>query len=515
MVKLVHEFLTESAAAHPDKTALVCGERRITYAELDRRTNQLAHALVDEGVRRGDRVVVLLPNSIEMAVAVFGTLKAGAVFVPVNSGVKSDKLAYIANNCSAVGLVTNRSGMRVVEPALERFASIRLLVKSEKSESDPSDNGRLRVLSLPKILESSDGSPIHVPMVDQDLACLIYTSGSTGEPKGVVCGHNNVVFASGSIITYLENVPDDILINVLPFSFDYGLYQLLMTLRFGGTLVIENAFAFPAAILRTIERERVTGFPAVPTLVSMLLKLDLSPYDLSSLRYMTNTAAALPPAHIQQLQRLLPHVRIYSMYGMTECKRTLYLPPERLADKPASVGIPIPGTEVWLEDDDGVQVGPGSVGELVVRGSHVMRGYWGDDELTSRFYRSGPTPGERVLRSGDLFRMDDEGLLYFVSRKDDIIKSRGEKVAPKEVEAVICELEGVGEAAVVGVADEVLGQAVKAFVVRNGSAITEREVLRHCSSRLEGFMVPQLVQLVDELPRTSNGKVDKAKLTIS
>ena len=197
------------------------------------------------------------------------------------------------------------------------------------------------------------------------------------------------------------------------------------------------------------------------------------------------------------------------MYGMTECKRTLYLPPERLADRPTSVGMAIPGTEVWLEDENGRQVGRGASGELVVRGSHVMRGYWKDDELTARYYLAGPTPGERVLHSGDLFRMDEEGLLYFLARKDDIIKSAGEKVAPKEVESVISELKGVAEVAVVGMPDEILGQAVTAYVVAVDPAITEQIVQRHCARRLESFMTPQTVHLVEELPRSSNGKVKR------
>lgn len=506
---LVHDYLIQSARRHPEKTAIICGPERATYGELDRQTNQLARALADAGVARGDRVVVFLPNCIETAVAVFGALKAGAAFVPVNPGVKADKLAFIAANCAARAIITDAAGMAAIGDAWSDMPSISVVVLTQQPDGQQPVQRRL---ILPELYETVAADPLSVPVIDQDLACLIYTSGSTGEPKGVVCGHNNVVFASGSIVTYLENVADDIVINVLPFSFDYGLYQLLMVFRFGGTLVIENAFAYPAAILRTIERERVTGLPAVPTLVAMLLKLDLSAFDLSSLRYISNTAAALHPSHIQALQKRLPQVTIYSMYGMTECKRTLYLPPARLADKPSSVGIAIPGTEVWLEDEEGERLGPGQTGELVVRGSHVMRGYWGDDELSARFYRPGPTPGERVLYSGDLFRMDDEGLLYFVARKDDIIKSRGEKVSPKEVEAVICELDGVQEAAVVGVPDAILGQAIKAYVVRTVDALTEQQVRRHCTARLENFMVPQQVEFVAELARNASGKIDKKVL---
>jgi acyl-coenzyme A synthetase/AMP-(fatty) acid ligase len=241
--------------------------------------------------------------------------------------------------------------------------------------------------------------------------------------------------------------------------------------------------------------------------------MDLSPYDLSSLRYLTNTAAALPPAHIQQLQAKFPWATLYSMYGLTETKRTLYLPPEQLDKRPGSVGIAIPGTEVWLEDDQGHRLGPCQMGELVVRGRHVMRGYWGDPVATAERFRPGPIAGERVCHTGDLFRMDQEGYLYFVARKDDIIKSRGEKVAPKELENVLYGLKGVREAAVIGVPDPILGESIKAFVVLDCNVeLTEADVLRHCRAHLEDFMMPKHVEFCRELPKTSSGKIKKTDL---
>jgi acyl-CoA synthetase (AMP-forming)/AMP-acid ligase II len=323
--------------------------------------------------------------------------------------------------------------------------------------------------------------------------------------------HSNVTFAAGSIIEYLGNVETDIVIGLLPLSFDYGLYQLLMVFKFGGTLVLEKGFTFPAATLKRIEEEQVTGFPGVPTIYTVLLKLDLSSYNLSSLRYLTNTAAALPPSHIAEIRAKFPGTTLFSMYGLTETKRTLYLPPHQLDHRPGSVGIAIPGTEVWIVDEADRALEAGQVGELVVRGRHVMRGYWNDPEKTAARFRPGPLPGERVCYTGDLFRMDEEGFLYFVARKDDVIKSRGEKVAPKEVENVIYALTGVREAAVIGVPDPVFGQAVKAFVVAD-SGVTEADVLRHCRSHLEDFMVPKYVELCADLPKTTTGKIKKTDL---
>jgi long-chain acyl-CoA synthetase len=235
------------------------------------------------------------------------------------------------------------------------------------------------------------------------------------------------------------------------------------------------------------------------------------PDDLSRVRYLTNTAA-LPVSHVRRLRALFPQAALHLMYGLTETQRTLHLPPEQLEGRPDSVGIAIPGTEVWLEDENGSRLGANEVGELVIRGGHVMRGYWEAPEATAQRFRPGSLPGERVCHSGDLFRRDEEGYYYFVGRKDDIIKSRGEKVAPREVENVLHAFSGVVEAAVVGVPDPVLGQAIKALVVAEDATLTEKDVLRHCRAHPEDFMVPQSVEFRDSLPRSANGKVRKAAL---
>jgi acyl-CoA synthetase (AMP-forming)/AMP-acid ligase II len=261
-----------------------------------------------------------------------------------------------------------------------------------------------------------------------------------------------------------------------------------------------------------MEREKVTGLPGVPTLFSLLLQIDLSPYRLEHLRYITNTAAALPASHILQIRHMFPDATLFSMYGLTETKRTLYLPPAQLETRPDSVGIAIPGTEVWLEDEQGQRLGPHQVGELVIRGGHVMRGYWEAPEATAARFRPGPVAGERICYSGDLFRMDDEGYLYFVGRKDDIIKSRGEKVAPKEIESVLYQLPDVLEAAVIGVDDPILGQAIKAFVVVHNGNLSEQSILLHCRTHLEDYMMPKFVKICDSLPKTSSGKIKKTEL---
>jgi len=290
---------------------------------------------------------------------------------------------------------------------------------------------------------------------------------------------------------------------------------MIMAFQLGARLVLERSFAFPAQILNLMVAEGVTGFPGVPTIFAILAELkSLKDYDFSNIRYVTNTAANLPVKHILMLRDIFPHSRIYSMYGLTECKRCTYLPPRDLDRKPSSVGIAIPNTELWVIDEDGNKVGPNVVGQLVIRGATVMQGYWEKPEATAKKLKPGPLPGERVLHTGDYCRLDEEGYLYFVGRMDDVIKSRGEKVAPKEVENALMNIPGVREAAVIGVADDVLGQAVKAFVVlEDGVDMTEKQLQKECQSRLENFMVPKMIAVVPDLPKTDTGKIKKTGLS--
>ena len=350
--------------------------------------------------------------------------------------------------------------------------------------------------------------------IDQDLAALIYTSGTTGLPKGVMLTHLNMTSAWASVQEYLGLRESDVIGLALPPVYSYGLYNLLMGLGLGATVVIERQAAFPLRLAQTLERERVTVLPGVPTLFAALLGVaGLERMDLSALRIVTNAAAALPEAHVQRLRAAWPQAQLYLMYGLTECKRATYLPPDLVDARPDSVGRGMPNQEHWLVDDEGRRLPNGSTGELVVCGPHVMQGYWERPDETAQRLRDGPLPGQRVLHTGDLFRSDAQGFLSFVSRRDDIIKTRGEKVAPREVENAIYLLPGVTGCAVVGVADAQLGQSVKAYVtLAEGSALNARDIIRHCLSRLESHMAPQSVDIVNELPRTESGKIRHASL---
>lgn len=505
----VEKFLEDSTDRDPQKLALIVGEQRISYRDLEDRAARVAAVLSREGVHRGDRVAIFLDNSLEAVVSLFGALKAGAVFSIINHTTKADKLAYILNNCRATALVTHKRLLKEATPALEDSPSVKVLLVSALPETGAPANA----LSLERELENAAPLPRDLDSVDIDLAMLIYTSGSTGFPKGVMVTHQNVEAAARSVSTYLEHAEDDIIINTLPISFDYGLYQILMSCLVGAAVVLEKGFAYPAAVLKKIREEHVTHLPLVPTMASLLVQMkDLDANTApDSIRCITNTAAALPPAHIQQLQDTFPAARIYSMYGLTECKRCTWLPPEQLKIRPTSVGKAIPNTEAYVVDEQGQQVAPGVTGELVIRGATVMQGYWENQEATDRaLKRGGRYPWEKVLHTGDLFTADEEGYLYFVGRKDDIIKSRGEKVSPKEIENTLYALEQVQEAVVVGVPDEILGMALKAVIVlAEPDTMTERNVLSHCAKHLETYMVPKYVEFRSALPKTSTGKIKR------
>lgn len=500
----VEQFLTDSAERYGSKTAVVDGETRLSYSELDQASDRLAARMQEMGVAPGDRVVLFMNNRWEAVVAIFAVLKAGAVFSPINPSTKAEKLNYMLRHCRARAVVAQASLCAVLDQALVDAPDVQLAVIAGDQSSVPPG-----ALAFEDCI-GDEGVPGSHGAIDIDLAMLIYTSGSTGRPKGVMMTHRNIEAAASSITTYLDNTADDIILNVLPMAFDYGLYQVLMAVRMGATVILEKSFVFPQAIFELIRKEQVTGFPLVPTMAAMILKIrDLKPGFLPSLRYITNTAAALPAEHIARLRELFPGVRLYSMYGLTECKRCTYLPPSQLDVRPQSVGVAIPNTQAYVVDDNGNRASPGVVGELVIRGPHVMQGYWEDEVATARMLRPGPHPWEKVLHTGDLFRCDEDGFLYFVGRKDDIIKTRGEKVAPKEIEAVIHAMPGIIEVVVFGREDNVLGQAIHCSVVASDPTIDEKAVIRHCQQHLEDFMVPRTVTLRAELPKTDTGKVSR------
>ena len=494
-------FLERSAESSPQKAALVLDEKTTTYAELDTFANRFANVLLARGLQRGDRVIVYLDNSLASVVAIFGTAKANGVFSMVNAMTKPQKLGYIVKNLGPRFVVTQK---RLLPNAEEVVRDETIFV------TDASDDPR----AFWRALDDAEATAPRPPAIDLDLAYVSYTSGSTGVPKGVMMTHQSSVAGARSIMEYLGARKDDRVLSIIPLSFDYGLYPVVMTAAAGSTLYLETSFAFPNKVLRKMASAAITTFPLVPTTAAIIVNLkSLVPGSLPSLRLITNTAAPLPPAHSEKLRELFPNARIFSNYGLTETIRSTFLPPEELAVRPSSVGKAMPNTEAVIVDASGERVDPGVVGELVLRGGNLLKGYWENPEATAAVLKPGVYPWEKTFHTGDLFSADADGYLYFKGRKDDVIKSRGEKVAPREVEDVLYQLEGIREAAVIGVPDPVQGLSVRAVLsLSPDHTFTAIEIQRHCAKYLEDYMVPSSVEIRDELPKTESGKIKRREL---
>ena len=506
---LVDDLLRGTASRLPDAGALVAGGRRLTFAQLDSAVDQVAAGLASLGVGRGDRVAVFLENGVDAVLAMLGAMRAAAIAVPLSPAIKADKLAYVLRDAEPAALVTDGRRASTALDACQRVAQRPALVRTSP-HAEPSV-ASANVTSFDALRAGGGKPPVH-PRIDLDLAALIYTSGSTGRPKGVMLSHAGVIAATTSINGYLQNTPADVILDALPLSFDYGLYQLFLAFQAGARIVLERSFAYPNVVLQLMAREGVTGLPIVPMMAGLLQRHDLSAVDLSALRYITNTGAALPPAHIAALSAKFPHVRLFSMYGLTECKRVSYLAPEEIDRRPTSVGKPMGDVEVFVAGENGTLLAHGE-GELVVRGSNVMPGYWRAPEETARRFRPGFFPGEQLVFTGDRFRIDEDGFMYFQGRLDDMIKSRGQLVSPKEVENVLYEIPGVTAAAVVGIDDPLVGTALKAIVCLGAPTdLSARDIQVHCARRLEDFMVPDSVEFVDALPTTESGKIIRRAL---
>lgn len=511
--RVLGEALLFSAREYPSKTAIIIKTQEYSYSHLKKSSEKLASHLVFAGIKKGDRVAVYMNNSWQSIVSIYSITLAGGAFLVINPQTRADKLQYILNDSGAKVLISEGLLWNELSQALggstdiheviisgdnkriTRFPSINL----EDFENLISDNKA--VAGLPKVIPN-------------DLAALIYTSGSTGFPKGVMMTHQSMVFTSWSLIEYLRLTEEDRMILLLPLAFDYGLYQLLMAITIGGSLIAEQSFTFQTSVYKQIEIFKPTVFPGVPTIYAMMIAANKKTgLSFDCIKKVTNTAAALPAEFIPDLKRIFPKALIFKMYGLTECKRVCYLEPELIDLKTDSVGKAIPGTEVFLLSPEGNFVPPGEPGILHIRGPHVMLGYWHKEELSREMLREGNLPGERILCSNDWFKMDEEGFLYFLGRTDDIIKTRGEKVSPAEIENIIYKIEGIKEVAVIGIPDAIMGEAIIAYATTHGHLeIGEKEVQKECMSKLELFMVPLHVIFLDEMPKSSNSKIDKKEL---
>lgn len=510
---LLHHILRTSALRIPEREALVHGSVRMTYREVVGKTTSLAKGLRGAGLARGERVGIYLEPSVAQVLSIFAISQGSGVFVTINGSLFPEQVAHIANDCQMSALITTRSKLASLVSVLPSIPSLRFLVIQEDKQPSADAIPTHDFDALCKLPPAQDWEDIGI---EKDLVGLLYTSGSTGKPKGVMLSHAQIMAGSSIVSTYLDITEKERILAILPFSFDAGMNQLMTAFQQGATLVLMT-FTFAREIVQMLVKERITGLAGVPTLWSLLAQPSstLQRNKPPDLRYITNTGGAMPQAVLGALRQLLPTTKIVLMYGLTEAFRSTYLPPDELDRRPTSMGKAIPNTEILVVSDQGQRCKPGEVGELVHRGPTVSLGYWGQPELTARVLRAHPFlprevgDAEKVCYSGDLVKMDEEGFLYFVGRRDTMIKSSGYRVSPTEVEEVLFQSGMIREAAVIGVPDDLLGQAIKAVVVpKEGQAIDPSALPLFCAERLPRFMVPKHVDVVDKLPKTSSGKVD-------
>lgn len=514
---LLHHLLHNSTARTPSKEALVHGEERFTYAEVSARVTSLAFGLREVRLQRGERVGIHLDASIAQVISIFAVSQAGGVFVPVNSMLFPEQVSHIARDCGISALITTAEKLDSLLPVLADIPSLRFLIVIADGVSVPVS---LPVRDFSVLTNARPDAELADWAIESDLAAILYTSGSTGKPKGVMLTHANLIAGATIVSTYLGITSVDRILAVLPFSFDAGLNQLTTAFQQGGTLVLIN-FTFAKQIVDTLVKENITGLAGVPTVWSLLVQPNstLRKNPPPTLRYITNTGGAMPQTVLQILRTTLPETKIFLMYGLTEAFRSTYLPPEELDRRPTSMGKAIPNTEILVINDEGRLCKPGEIGELVHRGPTVSLGYWGNPDATDRVLKANPLlipevgNHEKVCYSGDLVQMDQDGFLYYVGRRDAMIKSSGYRISPTEVEEVIFQSGQARHAAAIGVPDEMLGQAVKVFVVPcNGEFCDPNKVLNFCAERMPRYMVPKYIEVLDELPKTSSGKIDYPSL---
>ncbi len=511
--RLLGEALLLSAKNNPSKTAIIVKEEEYSYSLLKENATNFARYLINAGIKKGDKVAIYMDNSWQSIVSIYGITLSGAVFLVINHQTKADKLKYILNDCEAKILISATTLKNELSRALEETEKLQEVI-IEGDINSIKKFPHFKIQSFENSILNSYADVDFPNIIPNDLAALIYTSGSTGFPKGVMMTHQSMVFTSWSLIEYLRLSENDRIMLILPLAFDYGLYQLLMSVTIGGTLIVEQSFIFTASIYKNIRKYRPTVFPGVPTVYAMMITANKeNGLNFDCIEKITNTAALLPAEFIPDLKKIFPNALIFKMYGLTECKRVCYLEPELIDIKPASVGKAIPGTEIFLLSPEGNAVPAGEPGILHIRGPHVMLGYLNKKELSAVMLKEGKLPGERILCSNDWFKMDEEGFLYFQGRNDDIIKTRGEKVSPVEIENVIYKMNGVREVAVLGVPDAIMGESIVVFVTLHDAVqLSEKEIQRECMMHLEPFMIPQKVIFRLEMPKSSNGKIDKKEL---
>jgi acyl-CoA ligase (AMP-forming) (exosortase A-associated) len=520
---LLHHLVAEAASRAPDSTALISAGHTVSYAELQTQFGRFAAGLQALGLERSDRVGICLEKRLEAVVSSFGAVGAGGVMVPINPLLKPEQVAFIARDCNLKVLVTSPERLQLLAPVLPQCPDLRHLVVTPGAE--------LGALGLPTGVQLHQWSETlgATPcaghrVIDTDICAILYTSGSTGRPKGVVLSHRNMVAGAKSVASYLDNRPTDTLLAALPLSFDAGFSQLTTAFHVGAKVVLLN-YLLPRDVLKAMVKHQVTGLTAVPPLYIQLTQMDWPVEIDQHLRYFANTGGRMPRETLNALRQRVPSAKPFLMYGLTEAFRSTYLPPEEVDRIPDSIGKAIPNAEILVLREDGTECGPDEPGELVHRGALVGQGYWNDPEKTAERYKLLPTGvggreaglqlPEYAVYSGDTVRKDAEGFLYFIGRRDEMMKTSGYRVSPTEVEEVLYATRLLGECAAFGVDHPALGQAIQVIATppTGADTVDVPALLAACKQHMPAYMVPHGVHMVPgPLPRNPNGKIDRKLL---
>ena len=522
----LYDLLRRGAAISPDKTAITHGKRSITFHDLLTAADKLGRSLQSNDLPPDSRVAVLCENSVEYVIFFFAALRAGFVVVPLDTSLKPDKLQYILDDCQAKILLIQAKYARFLPEMISADSGVERIVCDKVLNLDtvatPID-GLAKILNEATSVEFDELiadidtiAPLknlrhdNIPDCPRELTAIFYTSGSTGTPKGVMLSHRNLLSNTVATVEYLKLTQDDAIMCILPLYYIYGNSLLLTHLLIGARVVIDNRFAFPQVILQTMAEEKVTGFSGVPS--NFMILLNLATFDskqLPDLRYLTQAGGAMAPEVIRKLMAAFPNKEIFIMYGQTEASpRVTWLPPDRLKEKVGSIGIPVPGVDVRVAGESAMEMPVGDIGEIVVSGDCVMLGYWNQPDEQTQVLRNGR------LFTGDLARRDEDGYIYVVSRKKEIIKAGGNRVSAKEIEERILENDKVLEVAVFGVEDEVLGEAIKAvMVLKESQSASIKEIQEHVALKLARHKIPKYIDFVESLPKYQSGKVNKLALT--
>jgi acyl-CoA ligase (AMP-forming) (exosortase A-associated) len=532
---LLHELLNKPTEINPNKKALGRNNTWITYRELKVSIESSAYAMHQLGVKKGDRIAIYLPKVEQAVTCFFAASKVGGIFIPINPTLKAPQVSHILNDSTAKVLVTNQARLQQLFiqmstefSILKTFPSLEYIIlidevieadlKAVKASLSEICNHSVKVICWADFVrfgrQYESNKQIYNDIIDSDIAAIFYTSGSSGNAKGVVLSHRNLIMGAKSVAQYLPCESSDIMAAIQPFSFDYGFSQLTICFLTGASCYMDE-YLFEIDLFKTIELQSITTLALVPPLWIKLAQYAW-PSDVGeSIRYFCNTGGVMPRSVLRKLRNNMPNAEPYLMYGLTEAFRSCYLPPEQVDIRPESFGRAIPNAQISVVNEHGVECLPHEHGELVHRGELVSQGYWNDKIKTAQRFKPAHnalpqvTLTEMAVWSGDIVKKDEEGYLYFVGRKDDLIKTSGYRLSPDEVENALYLLEGISEVIVIGVPHHTLGQALVAIIVAGSDELTEKGVLRHCSTLLPNYMLPKKVIFVNSLHRNANNKFER------